>query len=124
MVRWTKWKSEGCQGYERKEVERLQPLAPSTVLQAAASTLSKSNRIETGSEALDRSGPPITHTTIPLYQHACLPSCTCVSCKRIFWRQIMCNAGADGSLSGQSGKLLVSRCNDCTASALVMSIGS
>ncbi|KAK9915708.1 hypothetical protein WJX75_002974 [Coccomyxa subellipsoidea] len=53
-TQWTKWKSEGCQGYERKEVAQLTPLALDAALQAAAAAPSNPNRVDTGSEALNR----------------------------------------------------------------------
>jgi hypothetical protein len=61
--RWTKWKSEGCQGYERKEVAQLTPLALDAALQAAAAAPSNPNRVDTGSEALNRSALNRLHHT-------------------------------------------------------------
>ncbi|BDA44079.1 probable THO complex subunit 1 [Coccomyxa sp. Obi] len=53
-TQWAKWKSEGCQGYEKAEVAQLTPLELSAAALRMAAPSSKPQRIDTGSDALSR----------------------------------------------------------------------
>ncbi|CAL8470063.1 g9605 [Coccomyxa elongata] len=53
-TQWAKWKSEGCQGYEKAEVAQLSSLDFRAAALQVAAPSSKAQRIDTGSDALSR----------------------------------------------------------------------
>ena len=53
--RWAAWKADGCKGFEREEAAPLAVLPLSPLLKAAAPPVQ--NRVETGSDPLDRHAP-------------------------------------------------------------------
>ena len=73
--RWAAWKADGCKGFEREETGPLSVLPLSPQLKTAAPPVQ--NRVQTGSDALDRCAAVLTQCVDRLRSKGLLLAVTC-----------------------------------------------